>query len=88
VDVRVEEYVPPLAHVAWFALERHCSNPSANLRRALCRLGSRPPKRHISVSFGHAEAKIRKVGFIVSPGYPPMGFAVTTPYFRHVASMD
>lgn len=24
VDIRVEEYFPPLLHVAWFALESHC----------------------------------------------------------------
>jgi hypothetical protein len=34
----------------------------------------------MNVSFGHAEAKMRKVGFIISPGYQPMGFAVTTPF--------
>jgi transcriptional regulator GlxA family with amidase domain len=34
----------------------------------------------MSVSFGHAEARMRKVGFIIYPGYQPMGFAVTTPF--------
>src|SRR4029077_18074852 len=27
VDIRVEEYFPPLVHVAWFALESHCFHP-------------------------------------------------------------
>jgi transcriptional regulator GlxA family with amidase domain len=26
------------------------------------------------------EAKMRKVGFIIYPGYQPMGFAVTAPF--------
>src|ERR1700758_985521 len=27
LDIRVEEYFPPLIHVAWFALESHCFHP-------------------------------------------------------------
>src|SRR5207237_10467741 len=40
VDIRVEEYFPPLVHVAWFALESHCFHPFLCSELSPCGVGN------------------------------------------------